>query len=101
MTEHNPPDGLVLRGSMDPHAIEDDMISGSLVRSDQVVNDRCRCCPSDFQTNEPIVVCSGFKKDGAGTAFLLGFNLGKYVFCGSAWEGGPAGKRRDSGVTRS
>src|SRR5580692_6322046 len=101
MTQHDAANGLILRSAMDPHAIEDDVVRDALLGANQVVDRGWRVGASDFQTDQPVVVCSRLKDDGAGTASSGELNLGQHVFWGSAWEGRPGGKGGDSGITRS
>ena len=76
-----------VRGS---NSIENRVVRRSLVRSNEVVDHCPRHGSSDFETNQAIVVCSGFKNDRTGAALFVEFNFGKNVLCGRALERWPA-----------
>ncbi len=80
VAEHDAAHGLLVGGSVDPHAIEDDVVAGSLVRANQVIDDRWRCCARDFQADQAIVVGAGFQKDRSRTALRIEFDLAEHVF---------------------
>src|ERR1017187_6307714 len=94
--ERDASSGLVLGRAMHPHTIEDQMIDWTL-KQDEIVNRPREYGARHFQTDQPIIVCTRSKDDGA-TAGCRHDELGQDVVRRGALKSRSAWQRRHSRI---